>query len=179
MIQEVQHSALSEENIFQFSSSKEKTGKSDVMINIIRTNSSNQNFINLLKYLDIYLAEKDGDDHSFYDQFNKVDKIRYVVVAYENGKPIGCGAIKEYSPDTMEIKRMYTLPESRGKGIATKILNELELWATELSYKKCVLETGKKQFEAIELYKKNGYKLISNYGQYAEVENSLCFEKEM
>src|SRR4051794_16502826 len=149
------------------------------MIKIIRTDSDNQDFIELVKYLDFDLAEKDGDEHSFYDQFNKIDKIRFVVVAYENDKPIGCGAIKEFSSNTMEIKRMYTLPENRGKGIASKVLKELEIWTAELSYEKCILETGKRQPEAIELYKKNGYKLIPNYGQYLGVENSLCFEKEI
>lgn len=147
------------------------------MIKIIRTSSDDQDFINLVKNLDADLAQRDGNDHSFYAQFNKIDKIKYVVVAYENNKPRGCGAIKEYAPNTMEIKRMYTSPESRGRGIATKVLTELERWATELSYEKCILETGKKQPEAIGLYKKNGYKLIPNYGQYAEIENSLCFEK--
>lgn len=147
------------------------------MIKIIRTNSDNQDFIGLVKYLDADLAERDGIDNSFYAQFNKIDKIKYVVVAYENDKPMGCGAIKEYAPNTMEIKRMYTSPDSRGKGIATKVLTELERWATELSYEKCILETGKRQPEAIGLYQKNGYKLIPNYGQYAEIENSLCFEK--
>ena len=149
------------------------------MIKIIRTNSDDQDFIDLVKNLDADLAERDGNDHSFYAQFNKIDKIKYVVVAYENSKPMGCGAIKEYAPNTMEIKRMYTSPESRGKGIATKVLTELEIWATELSYEKCILETGKKQPEAIGLYEKNGYKLIPNYGQYAEIENSLCFEKDV
>jgi GNAT superfamily N-acetyltransferase len=149
------------------------------MINIIRTDSGNQDFIQLVKYLDVYLTEKDGDDHSFYDQFNKIDKLKYVVVVYHDSHPIGCGAIKEYAPDIMEIKRMYTTPESRGKGIATTILRELETWATELSYKKCILETGKSQTEAVGLYKKNGYTIIPNYGQYAEVENSVCFEKEI
>lgn len=147
------------------------------MIKIIRTNSDDQGFINLVKHLDADLAQRDGIDHSFYAQFNKIDKIKYVVVAYENNRPIGCGAIKEYSPNTVEIKRMYTSPESRGKGIATKVLTELERWATELSYEKCILETGLKQPEAIGLYEKSGYKLIPNYGQYAEIENSLCFEK--
>jgi len=147
------------------------------VIKITRTGSDNLDFIDLVKYLDADLAERDGNDHSFYAQFNKIDKIKYAIVAYEDDKPIGCGAIKEYAQNTMEIKRMYTLPESRGKGIATKVLTELERWATELSYEKCVLETGKKQPEAIGLYKKNGYKLIPNYGQYAEIENSLCFEK--
>ena len=149
------------------------------MLNIIRTNSDNLNFISLVNLLDAELAERDGEDHPFYAQFNKIDKIKYVVVAYENDKPVSCGAIKEYSPDTMEVKRMYTLTESRGKGIATKVLIELEKWAKELSYGKCILETGKKQPEAIALYKKNGYKLIPNYGQYVNAENSVCFEKEM
>jgi len=85
--------------------------------------------------------------------------------------------MKEVNPATMEIKRMYTIPESRGKGLATKVLTQLETWATELSYEKCLLETGKRQPEAIELYRKNGYIIIPNYGQYAGVENSLCFEK--
>jgi len=74
---------------------------------------------------------------------------------------------------------MYTSPENRGKGVATKVLAELEKWAFELNYTKCILETGKKQPEAIELYKKNGYKLIPNYGQYTHIENSLCFEKKL
>jgi putative acetyltransferase len=149
------------------------------MIQMERTDSGNDNFILLVQFLDAYLAEKDGIDHSFYDQFNKIDKIKQVIVAFENGKPVGCGAFKEYNPDTVEIKRMYTLPDSRGKGIATKILNALEIWATELSYTKCILETGKKQPEAIELYKKNGYRIIPNYGQYAGIENSLCFQKQV
>jgi len=149
------------------------------MIQIIRTNSENKDFIELVKHLDIELAERDGEDHPYYAQFNKIDKIKFVVIAYKNEKPVGCGAIKQYEPRTMEIKRMYVLPENRGRGIANKILSELETWTTELSFKKCILETGKKQPEAIRLYKKNGYILIRNYGQYAQVENSVCFEKEM
>jgi GNAT superfamily N-acetyltransferase len=148
------------------------------IIKIVRTSSDNPDFKELVKLLDAELAERDGADHPFYAQYNKIDKIKFAVVAYENGKPVSCGAIKEYSNDTMEIKRMYTLPESRGRGIAVKVLSDLENWTKELSFERCILETGKKQPEAIALYKKNGYKLIPNYGQYAEVENSLCFKKE-
>ena len=149
------------------------------MIEILRTDSTNHDFIKLVKYLDAYLAVIDGDDHLFYSQFNTVDEIKHVVVAYKNGKPFGCGAIKKFTKNTMEIKRMYTSPEGRGKGIATRILAELETWATELSFEKCVLETGKKQTDALGLYKKNGYIVIPNYGQYAGVESSVCFEKEI
>jgi len=147
------------------------------MIKLLRSNSENQDFIELLKYLDSYLAEKDGDEHPFYAQYNKIEHIKYVIVAYENEIAVGCGAIKEYEPNTIEIKRMYVSPKSRGKGIGTQILKELENWTSELSFEKCILETGKKQVEAIELYKKNGYQLIPNYGQYTNVENSLCFQK--
>ncbi len=144
---------------------------------ITRTNASNPDFIKLVARLDAYLTITDGDEHDFYDQYNKLDNIKYVIVLYENEKPVGCGAIKEYKPGVMEVKRMYTDPDFRGKGIATKILTELENWARELSAHKCILETGHRQIEAVGLYKKNNYKIAENYGQYKDVENSICFEK--
>ena len=149
------------------------------MIKLKRTNSSNKDFIKLIKYLDADLAVRDGEEHSFYHQFNNIDVIKYVVVLYENNQPIACGAIKHHTSNTMEIKRMYTSLNSRGKGIATLILIELEHWSAELGYKKCALETGEKQPEAIQLYVKNGYQIIPNYGQYMGTENSLCFEKKL
>ena len=106
------------------------------MINLIRTNSDNKDFIDLVKLLDAELAEIDGDEHVFYAQLNKTDSIKHVIVAYEKEKPISCGAIRAHSSTMMEVKRMYTLPEYRGKGLATKVLNELEKWAFELSYQK-------------------------------------------
>ena len=147
------------------------------MLSIKKTTSSNQDFINLVKRLDADLAIRDGEDHSFYAQFNNIDVIKYALVCYDNNIPCGCGAIKEYQQGVMEVKRMYVVLESRGKGIATRILSELEKWVAELFYEKCILETGKRQPEAIALYKKNGYSIIPNYGQYAGIENSVCFVK--
>jgi GNAT superfamily N-acetyltransferase len=147
------------------------------MIKILRTDSSNQHFINLVKLLDKELQIRDGAEHTFYAQYNKTDKIKNVVVALYKGVAVGCGAIKEYDITTIEIKRMFVKDEYRSKGIATKILIELELWTGELGYNRCILETGLKQPEAIHLYKKNNYKVISNYGQYAGVVNSVCMEK--
>jgi GNAT superfamily N-acetyltransferase len=158
---------------------KEAHKNQNSMIKIIRANSDHPDFIGLVQKLDADLAFRDGKDHAFYAQYNKIDRIRHVVLAYLNDKPLGCGAIKELEKDTMEVKRMYTDPAGRNQGIATRVLVELENWAQELSYGKCVLETGKKQPEAIALYKKNGYRPIPNYGQYAGVENSVCFEKNL
>ncbi len=149
------------------------------MINLLRTHSDNSDFIELVKMLDADLAERDGNEHAFYDQFNKIDTIRFVVLAYEQEQPIGCGAIKEFSAEIMEVKRMYVTPGKRGKGIASAILSELEKWAGELLCNLCVLETGKRQPEAIRLYEHNGYQIIENYGQYAGKENSVCFQKKL
>jgi putative acetyltransferase len=68
-------------------------------------------------------------------------------------------------------------PEHRKKGMAAAVLKELELWAAQENFTHCILETGKRQPEAIALYKKQGYALIPNYGQYANVENSVCMKK--
>lgn len=146
---------------------------------LLRTNSSNIQFIQLVKLLDADLAVRDGDDHPFYDQFNQLDSIKHVVILKYDEKAISCGAIKEFDGNTMEVKRMFTLEEFRGKGAATQVLIELEKWAKELSYRYCVLETGVKQPEAIALYIKNGYELIPNYGQYEGVTASVCYSKEL
>ena len=149
------------------------------MITIIRTNSGNKDFLELVQLLDADLAWRDGDDHSFYSQFNKVDLLKYTVVAYKDGSAIGCGAMKNFTPGTMKIKRMYVLPTSRGRGVAAKVLSTLENWAKELACESCILETGKRQPEAIKLYLKRRYRRIANYGQYAGIANSLCFKKEL
>jgi GNAT superfamily N-acetyltransferase len=149
------------------------------MITIKRTNSDNQNFQQLVKELDLELKIRDGEEHVLNAQLNKTDTIKHVIVVYDNDEPVACGAIREYTPDTMEVKRMFVVLDKRGKGIATTILTELESWCKELNYKKCILETGKNQPEAIRLYEKNNYIRIDNYGHYQGVENSVCFEKEL
>ena len=145
---------------------------------LLRTNSENQDFIQLVKMLDEYLAFMDGDDHAFYDQFNKIDSLQHCIVLFEEENPVGCGAIKGYDDETAEIKRMFAIPEFRGKGYASAILNELEQWAKELQFKKVILETGTGQKEAIKLYTKT-YQQIENYGQYKDVETSVCFSKQL
>ena len=149
------------------------------MITLKRTNSDDTDFINLVALLDKDLAIRDGEDHSFYNQFNKIDKIKHAVVFYENDIAVGCGAFREKEADSVEIKRMYVHPDHRKKGIASQVLTELERWAAEIKYPYTVLETGKKQPEAIALYQKSGYSIIPNYPPYENVENSVCMKKTL
>lgn len=148
------------------------------MLELVRTDSSNPDFQNLVAELDKELSIRNGESNAFYMQFNKIDGLNHVVLAYLNNVPVACGAIKQYDADTMEVKRMYVQPNHRGHGIAKTVLLELEKWALEMSYKKCILETGLMQPEAIALYHKCNYRIIPNYGQYIGDEKSVCFEKK-
>ncbi|MEP6704282.1 MAG: GNAT family N-acetyltransferase [Acidobacteriota bacterium] len=144
-----------------------------------RTDSTDADFLHLVDRLDRYLADVDGDDHTYYAQFNGVDELTNVVVAYENDEAIGCGAFKRYSDAAAEVKRMFVQPEFRGRRIGVLILSELEHWAGELGFVETILETGHKQLAAVRLYRNFGYEVVPNYDQYAGIESSVCMRKMM
>lgn len=147
------------------------------MITTLRTTSINADFCRLIDELNKELHVRYGAQQEFFNQFNKLDTIRYALVAYDGNEPVGTGAIRQYSNDTMEVKRMFVPVERRGGGIASIVLKELEQWSREMNYKRCILETGSKLPEAVRLYRNHGYNQIANYGQYAGVADSICFEK--
>ena len=149
------------------------------VVEIVRVPEGNGDFLGLVKLLDAELAVRDGEEHGFYAQFNKPVGLGGVVVAYLDGEAVGCGAFKRYEDGTAEIKRMFVRPGARGKRIAAAVLKELEAWTAESGFRECILETGFKQPEAIALYKREGYEVTPNYGQYAGVENSVCMRKSI
>lgn len=148
------------------------------MITLKRTTSDHPDFEKLVLLLDKYLAFLDGDDHAFYAQFNKSSALKNALIAYQDETPVGIGAYKEFE-NAAEMKRMYVLPEQRGKGIATQILIELEQWAKEEGYTTSLLETGQLQKDAIALYTKLGYEKTDNFGPYIGVDNSVCMRKTL
>lgn len=149
------------------------------MLTFNKTNSADADFQLLVNELDADLQNRYGEQQVFFSQFNKLNHIHHVIVAYENGLPVGCGAFKLFEEAVVEIKRMYVQPQHRGKGIAAQILQELEQWAKQESFTACVLETGLNQPEAIRLYEKTGYIRTPNYGQYVGVNISICMRKEL
>lgn len=149
------------------------------MITLVRTNSDDTGFRKLVELLDQELDERYGSEMDFYGQFNTLDTIQHVIVAYQESIPVGCGAFKLYTEHTAEIKRMFVAKSFRGHGIAASVLKALEHWAGELNYRETILETGTNQPEAIALYKKSGYTIMENYGQYAGVDGSICMRKSL
>jgi len=145
---------------------------------LIRTNSNHPDFQKLTSLFDEYLIDIDGDEKDFFAQYNQI-YIDNVILCYENEIAVGCGAFKKSESQVAEIKRMFVSVEHRGKGIAFKILTELEIWAKELNHISCILETSYKLENAITLYKKTGYVITKNYGQYIGVESSVCMQKNL
>ncbi len=145
---------------------------------IIRTNSQNQEFKRLVQSLNLDLARRDGKTHPL-SQFNDISNLNYVVLALKNDKAIGCGAISKYNFNSMEIKRMYVSPETRGQRVGEKILSELEDWSKELGYSRCILFMGSKQPEAGKLYRRNNYNSIEKYGILKDIPDSICLSKDL
>lgn len=107
------------------------------------------------------------------------------LVAYLDGVPVGTGAwrrspVRELGGTlAAEIKRMFVVPEQRGKGLARRILAELESTAAASGYDLVVLETGLAQPEAIALYESSGYTRIPGFGHYAASPLNRCFGKRL
>ena len=101
------------------------------------------------------------------------------VIARADGRVVGCGALRKLDPESAEVKRMYVAPELRGRGVAKKILEHLEVVGRELGVHRLVLETGIYQAEAIALYQGAGFEPVRCWGEYAESVTSVCFEKRI
>jgi GNAT superfamily N-acetyltransferase len=103
------------------------------------------------------------------------------IVARIDGRPVGCGALKPFPalPGTAEVKRMYTAPEARRRGVSRAVLERLEVVASELGYARMQLETGTAQPEALALYESHGWHRIPPYGRYQESPSSVCFAKDL
>jgi len=103
-------------------------------------------------------------------------------IAYLEGEPVGCGAVRRIEPDVAEIKRMYVVPAARGRGVGRHILDALETEARKLGARRLVLETGPRQPEAIALYRSAGFVEIPLFGEYLDSpfpELSLCMAKDL
>lgn len=148
-------------------------------LEIIKTDNKNSDFLKLIKLLDDDLNGRYGELQKQFDKHNKVDNINDVIVIYKDKLPAACGGFKEYDAETIEIKRIFVAKENRRQGLSKLVIKELEELARKKGYMYAVLETGKKQFEAINLYKNAGYREIQNYERYAGNDNSICMKKKL
>jgi len=149
------------------------------MLEVIRTTSEDPRFRQLIAALDADLWRRYGDVQAQYAPHNAIEAIGTAVVALDDGRPVGCGCFKPFGPQTAELKRVFVAAEARGRGIASRLLDELEAWARELGIATMVLETGDKQHEAISLYRRRGYTDIAPFGPYVDLPASLCMARPL
>jgi putative acetyltransferase len=98
-----------------------------------------------------------------------------------NGRAVGCGALRVHGPGLAEVKRMYTLPEVRGQGVARALLERIEALARERGIERLALETGNAPgFEAAwRLYERGGFSRCGALLDYPDSAWSAFFEKTL
>ncbi|HXU83726.1 MAG TPA: GNAT family N-acetyltransferase [Polyangia bacterium] len=101
------------------------------------------------------------------------------LVAYEGDQPVGCGAFRRLDGETAEIKRMFVVPERRGRGLGGAVLAALEGEARAHGIVRLVLETGVRQPDAIALYRRFGFRDIPAFGEYIGSALSVCMGKDL
>lgn len=85
------------------------------------------------------------------------------VVGYHDDRPVCCGGVKRLDDRRCEIKKMYVVPELRGRGVARAMLHELEATARRLGYEIARLDTGPRQVGARGLYESEGYAEVPDF----------------
>lgn len=150
-------------------------------IKYVRCDSSNMDFVENCRLLDEDLDRRVGKEiqRDKYAEYNQINMIRECIVVYVDGAPAGGGSIRPYDDKSVELKRIFIKPDFQGKGIGTELVKRLISWASELNYKRIILETGTLLQESCHIYKKLGFKVIPNYGPYKNMPESLCMEKSL
>ena len=145
----------------------------------IHTDGSDERFVALCRELDDFLNEAVGGEkqREQYNQYNTLENIHDVVLLIDGNQAVGCGGFKEYEPYVAEIKRVFVRQRYRKQGLAKSLMNELEALAKQKGYRKLILETGAILEAAMKLYSSIGFCIIDNYGQYANMPESVCMEK--
>ncbi|WP_380285413.1 GNAT family N-acetyltransferase [Kitasatospora purpeofusca] len=102
-----------------------------------------------------------------------------LLLLLEDGEPVAGGAYKRYDAGTAEVKRMWTHSAHRRRGLATRVLAELERAAVAAGYRRIFLTTGPRQPEARGLYLANGYTPLFDVTADPLTIGPLPFEKHL
>jgi putative acetyltransferase len=103
----------------------------------------------------------------------------FLVLREDDGRAVGCGGIARFDATRGELKRMYVVPEARGRGLGRLLLDELEAQARAFGYTGLVLETGDRQDAALALYGRAGFVRRPCWPPYDSRALSFCFEKPL
>lgn len=146
---------------------------------LLRTSNQDEQFVALTRQLDDELRQRYGELQDLYAPHNRLDRIDTALLGVAEGQAVACGCFKRLDAQRAEVKRMFVHPQWRRRGYSEQLLRALEAWARELGVQQLLLETGRRQPEAIALYHKLGFTPIAGYGPYVSLGNSLCMAKSL
>lgn len=142
------------------------------------SNEKDERFLNLVRELDMGYYQRIGDDLKKYEKYNEFDKPHVVILLIDSDNPIACASYRKCRENTVEFKRVYVKPEFRKRGIAYRLIKELEKDAISKNFRYSYIVTGMNNFAAIALYEKLDYELTDKFGQFKDDETVICMKKE-
>ena len=146
---------------------------------LVETGVEHPDFVELVHQLDEYYYMRFRDIVLNDQQHHDLSTMKCGVVAYVDGQPAACGALKVYNETSVEMKRIFVRSEFRRQGLASQIMKTLEKLAIEQGFAYAVLETGAEMKDAIRFYQKIGYEVIPNFGSFRGDDGCICFGKPL
>jgi GNAT superfamily N-acetyltransferase len=125
-----------------------------------------------------YVVRYGGQDGTPVDPAEFTPPAGIFLVGYLDGAPVASGGWRSHGTDA-EIKRMYVAPAVRNRGLARRLLAELERTAAAAGHRRVILESGSQQPEAVALYRSSGYAPIAPFGYYAGARGAIHLGKDL
>lgn len=152
-----------------------------MQIEIREVSHDHSEFLMLCGELDSFLNGAIGgeDKREKYKKFNHADTMDFVAIVYDGGEPVGCGALRKYSEEEAEIKRVFVRASYRGKNVGGMLVEKLIAQAEKMGFRRLILETGAFLEASVRLYLRYGFERIENYGAYKDMPESLCMGREI
>ena len=154
--------------------------KTNLTVNMktILTDEKDERFHSLVAELDAGYFERVGEDLHKYESYNEFKNPHTVILAFDGNDAVACASYRIFNENSVEFKRVFVKKEYRRRGIAYFLIRELEQLVIKDNFKHSYIVTGKKNFEAINLYKKLDYKTIDNFGQFRDDDVVICMKKD-
>lgn len=145
---------------------------------MVLTDEKDVRFLNLVEELDYGYYLRIGDELEKYNQYNEFKDPHIVMLMMDGDEAIACASYRKFDYQSVEFKRVFVKKEYRKRGIAYKLIKELEKDVIENGYKYSYIVTGINNHAAIGLYEKLDYFKTDKFGQFKEDETVLCMKKD-
>lgn len=144
---------------------------------LIHADEKDERFLSLVEELDYGYYQRIGDELEKYNQYNEFKDPHIVILMMDGDDAIACASYRKFDEKSVEFKRVYVKKEYRKRGIAYRLIRELEKDVIEKGFEHSYIVTGNNNHAAIGLYEKLDYFKTDKFGQFKDDETVLCMKK--